>query len=231
MDAYIGNSVFYDKTVFQGYNIAAPGLTAQEILDSVLDHPPIWGCFDNIMLSSMGNDALRSLDPLLAENRLRQTIDTLLDSGAKKIILLELPLMDHGVISDKHDDPRYLAIARDYDRVFLAADIYREQLIINPADDGIHLNSEGDQNLYRRLQEVAHKGAVYDLIIQATSNHLGADILERSSITPEFARHLVENCRDWICAYQETVDAGYIDIIGIVRSYDQQVLYKNFIDI
>jgi hypothetical protein len=231
MDAYIGNSVFYDRTVFSDYNISVPGLTAWEIMESVLDHPPIWGCFDKIMLSSMGNDALRSLDPLLAEKYLRQTIDALLDSGAKKIILLELPLLDHGIISAKHDDPRYLAIARDYDRVFLAADIYREQLIANPASDGIHLSREGNQNLYHRLQEVANKDAVYDHIIQATGNHLGADILERSGITLEFARHLVENCRDWICAYQETVDAGYIDIMGIVSSYDEQVLYKNFIDI
>ena len=231
MDAYIGNSVFYDRTVFSDYNISVPGLTAREIMESVRDHPPIWGCFDNIMLSSMGNDALRSLDPLLAEKYLRQTIDALLDSGAKKIILLELPLLDHGIISAKHDDPRYLAVARDYDRVFLAADIYREQLIANPTSDGIHLSSEGDQNLYHRLQEVANKGTVYDHIIQATSNHVGADILERSGITLEFARHLVENCRDWLCAYQETVDAGYIDIMGIVSSYDEHVLYKNFIDI
>jgi hypothetical protein len=231
MDVYIGNSIFDDRSIFSGYNLSIPGATAQEIFELVRDHPPIWQCFDNIMLSSMGNDALRSLDPVLAEEYLRKTIDVLLDSGAKKVILLELPLLEQNIISTKHDDPRYLRVSQDYDQVILAADIYREQLTINPASDGVHLNRQGSLNLHDRLQDVADRGPVYHQVIKATSNHLGADILERSGITPEFAQHLIENCDNWICAYERTICAGYVEIIGIVSSYDSHTLYENFINI
>lgn len=231
MNVYIGNSIFYDREIFSGYNISVPGSTAQDIFKLVQNHPPIWGCFDKIMLSSMGNDALRSLDPWLAEKYLRQTIDILLDSGAKKIILLELPQINNGIISDRYDDPRYLDVSQDYDQVFLAADIYREQLVANPNYDLIHLNDTGNKNLHDRLQMVADRSPVYHQVVNATSNHLGADILERSGITEEFALHLIDDCRDWGCAYEQTIKAGYVDIIGIVSSYDPHIIYENFIDV
>jgi hypothetical protein len=232
MDAYIGDSLFYDKNIFSGYNIATPGMTSKEIFEKVEGHPKIWSCFDKIILSSIGNDILRSLDLNLAESYLRDTIDFLIGAGAKKIILIELPeLQNNNMPSAKYDNLIHFKIARDYDRVFLTADIYREQLAINQFGDNVHLNDIGNYNLYERIQDVSSRSLVYNYVIEHTSNHLGADILERSGITLEFAEYLADHCRDWICAYEKTVEAGYTGIVDIVAGYDQQTLYNNFIDI
>lgn len=231
MDAYIGDSIFYNKDIFSGYNIAVPGLTSKEIFEMVDSHPKIWKCFDKVIVSSTGNDMLRSLDLDQALVYLRNTIDILIESGAEKIILIELPTVHDGLISVKNDNPMHFKIAREFDRVFVVADIYRQQLESNQAGDSIHLNDIGNQNLWNRIQDVAMRSTVYHYIVESTSNHLGADILERSGITLEFAEYLANSCNDWICAYDKTLAAGYTDIVGIVAGFDDLTLYKNFIDL
>lgn len=231
MDAYIGDSIFYDKDIFSGYNIAVPGLTSKEIFEVVTDHPRIWSCFNKVIVSSTGNDMLRSLDLDQAEIYLRNTIDLLVESGAKKIILIELPEFENGIASKKYDNLIHLQVAKDYDNVYIVADMYRKELQLNPLGDGVHLNDIGKLNLYNGIQDVSQRGSVYHYIVESTSNHLGADILERSGITLEFAKYLASSCGDWICAYDKTLAAGYTDIVDIVGGFDQQTLYENFIDL
>jgi hypothetical protein len=231
MNSYIGDSVFYNKEIFTGYNISIPGLTSREIFYKVNDHPAIWGCFDKVVVSSMGNDMLKSMDLGQAKDFLKKTIDILLDAGAKKIMLIELPQIISGIPSMKHDNRDYLELARDYDEVFLVSDVYRQQLKLNTDEDGVHLNKVGQHALQDMIEYVSHRGEVYHHILESTSNHLGADMLERSGIDIEFAEYLLTNCHDWVSAAEKTIEAGYTDLVGIIGQYDDQTLYENFIDI
>lgn len=231
MNAYIGDSVFYNKEIFNGYNISSPGLTSEEIFYKVENHPNIWNCFEKIIISSMGNDMLRSMDLDQAKIFLKKTIDILKDGGVKKIMLIELPYVISGIPDLRYDNQFYLELARDYEQVFLIADIYRQQLKLNPDEDNVHLAEPGQLVLRDMIEYISDRGEVYNYIVESTSNHLGADILEKSGINLEFAEYLVSNCRDWISAAEKTIEAGYTDIIEIVGQYDNQTLFENFIDI